>query len=238
MKHRCLILAAVVRGAALAAQDADVCRADSTCRKLAAAGDVFIQSPAHKLQLVGAGLAEDTQDIESTRAMEDLLQREQVAEINMLEAQLRQEQAQLGLVEQRLGQVERELVHEDRFQHPVQEQSVLPGLLAQEQTLQPMPGGVQLPPLQAAQFAQGVQFAQPQPTQILQAIPPAQGVRFAPLQAAQVAQAMPAAQGLAPQLQQLQGPPGWLQPMVNNVLPQVAPLQGIQLNPAGYAGLR
>lgn len=266
-----LILVAAVQEAMVAAKDGDVCQADSTCwkvattsvfsrsvaaeqdstdkRKLAATGDVFIQSPTFKLQHVVAESAQDdAQDIESTRAMEDMLQREQVAEINMLESQLRQEQAELGLVEQRLGQVERRLVQEEsnnkeQFQRPVQEQGVPPGLLVQEQMLQRMPGVVQLPPLQAAQLAQRVQFAPLQAAQVSQAMPLAQGVQFAPLQAAQISQAMPVVQGQVPQLQGLQG---WVQPVVNNVPPplqqinaaMVAPLQGDQPNPAVYAGVR
>lgn len=247
--YHLLMLIAIVQEATIVAEEDDVCHADSSCwkggttsvfsrrsssdpvsgdkRKMGSAGDVFIQSPTLKLQhVVGEFAQDDTQESDSTRTMEDILQREQVAEINMLESQLRQDQAELGMVEQRLGQVERKLVQEEaankeHLQQPSQEQRVPPGFLVQEQMLPRIPGVVQLPPLQAAQLAQGLQIA--------------------PLQAAQVSQTSPFVQGQAPQMQGLQG---WLQPMVNNVPLQlqqaamVAPLQGILPNPAVYAGVR
>lgn len=247
MMHLLLIFWAVVQEAIVVAKEDHAHHADSSCakdgttplfsptdpvgadkRKVASTGDVFIQSPSLKLQQVVGGLAQDdTQDVASTRAMEDMLQREQVAEINMLESQVRQGQAELGLIEQRLGQVERKLVEEEtaKIEHPqqiLQEQRLPPGLLMQEQMPRGMPGVVQLPPLQAAQIAQGVQIA--------------------PLQTAQLSQLPPIAQGQVPQMQGLQA---WLQPMMNNVQPQqvqqaamVAPFQGILPNPAVYAGVR
>lgn len=247
--HLLLIFGAVVQEAIVAAKEDHVHHADSLClkdgatplfshrspadpvgadkRKVASTGDIFIQNPLLKLQhVVGGSALDDTQEIDSTRAMEDMLQREQVAEINMLESQLRQGQAELGLIEQRLGQVERKLVQEETAniehpQQPLQEQRVPPGLLVEQMT-QRMPGVVQFPPLQAAQIAQGVQFA--------------------PFQTAPVSQVPPMSlSGQAPQMQGLQA---WLQPMVNNVQPQVqqaamvAPLQGMMPNPAVYAGVR
>lgn len=254
MMYPFLVLVFVVQEAIIVAKEDDVCHADASCwkggttspasrgrssdpvggdkRKMGSAGDVFIQSPTLKLQhVVGESAQDDTQESDSTRAMEDLMQREQVAEINMLESQLRQDQAELSMVEQRLGQVERKLAQEEAAnsehrQQPQQEQRLPPGMLVQEQILSRLPGVVQLPPLQAAPFAQvapGMQIAPIQPVAQLQQMAPV------------------AAQGQAPQMQGLQG---WLQPMVNNAPPPlqqaavVAPVQGILPNPAMYAGVR
>jgi len=237
MMHLLLIFLAVVQEAIVVAKEDHAHHAEFSCakdgitplfsptdpvgadkRKVASTGDMFIQSPSLKLQqVVGGSAQDDTQDVASTHAMEDMLQREQVAEIDMLESQVRQGQAELGLIEQRLGQVERKLVEEEtaKIEHHL-------GLLMQEHMPRGMPGVVQLPPLQAAQIAQGVQIA--------------------PLQTAPLSQLPPIAQGQVPQMQGLQE---WLQPMMNNVQPQqvqqaamAAPFQGLLPNPAVYAGVR